>query len=467
MKTIKLIIQREYITRVKKKSFLIMSIVGPLLMAALMIAPAWLANLDSDKVYHIAVIDQTKVFDDTIIDTSYLTNIRLKHQNPDPKKMYVRRLPDSKNYKFTFIDTSHVDKHLAEFDTLGYDVLLFIPKNILASSAIEMYSKKEITLATKLYITKKIEKDIQKQKLKAYGIDKPIETNIKVFANVIDDEGKINKSSSELTSVIAIFGGLLIYMFIFMYGAQVMRGVIEEKTNRIIEVIISSVKPFQLMMGKVIGVAMVGLTQFLIWVVLTFAIVIGVKQAMMPSTSDLLTQQIQTKDIMDNNINSNLDLSSKQDDKSDIVSDAFEVVKSVNWGTMSLMFIFYFLGGYLLYAAMFAAIGSAVDSEADTQQFMLPITVPLILSMVMIQNVIQNPDGTLAFWFSIIPFTSPVIMMARIPFSVPVWQVALSAALLIITFILITKFAAKIYRIGILMYGKKPTYKELLKWLRY
>ena len=468
MNKINLIIKREYTTRVKKKSFLIMSIIGPILLAALMIAPAWLARMDSDKTYKIAVIDQTKVFSDTIIDTSYLTNIRLLNKKPDPKKMYVRRLPDSKNYKFTFIDTSHVDKYIDSFDTLGYDVLLFIPKNILASNAIEMYAKKEITLATKLYITKKIEKDIQKQKLRAYGIDKPIETNIKVFANIIDEDGEINKSSSEITSVVAIFSGLLIYMFIFMYGAQVMRGVIEEKTNRIIEVIISSVKPFQLMMGKVIGVALVGLTQFLIWIVLTFAIVTAVKTAFMPSTQEILQEQIQAKNIMDTQSESagvkQQDI--QMPDKSDI-SDVFDMIKSVNWGTMAAMFIFYFIGGYLLYAAMFAAIGSAVDNEADTQQFMLPVTVPLILSMVMIQNVIRNPDGSLAFWFSIIPFTSPVIMMARIPFSVPVWQVALSAGLLIITFIAVTKFAAKIYRVGILMYGKKPSYKELIKWLKY
>jgi ABC-2 type transport system permease protein len=232
-----------------------------------------------------------------------------------------------------------------------------------------------------------------------------------------------------------------------MYGAQVMRGVIEEKTNRIVEIIVSSVKPFQLMMGKVIGIALVGLTQFVLWIVLTFVIVTSVQMILLPSATEMVTQQINAQDIMQDK--SDITIAENNVDKEKIkneISKAFNIVKDVNWGLMLGSFIFFFIGGYLLYASLFAAIGSAVDSEADTQQFMLPITVPLILSFIMIQNIIQNPDGNLAFWFSIIPFTSPIIMMVRIPFGVPVWQFILSAVILILTFILTTKLAAKIYR---------------------
>ena len=470
MNKIILIIKREYLTRVKKKSFLVMSIVGPILMAALMIVPTWLAKMDNDKTYTIAVVDQTKRFNDTIPNTGYLTNIRLTKQKPDKNKMFMRRLPDSKNYKFTFVDTLYKSKYIDNFDSLGYDVLLFIPKNILSSEAIEMYSNKEIPLSTKLYVTKKIEKELEKQKLRAYGIDKPIRIDIKVLSNIISDDGEINESSSEITMVLSILSGVLIYFFIFMYGAQVMRGVIEEKTNRIIEVIISSVKPFQLMMGKIVGIAMVGLTQFLLWIVLTFAIVTVVQTIMMPSDTELIAQQMQVKSIMDNgeNTDSNINLSqTNPDDMNENISDAFKIVSNINWGLMLGAFFFYFIAGYLLYASLFAAVGAAVDSEADTQQFMMPITIPLILGMVMLQSIVQNPDGDLAFWFSIIPFTSPIIMMARLPFSVPEWQVFLSMGVLILTFLLTTKFAAKIYRVGILMYGKKVSYKELWKWLKY
>jgi len=331
-----------------------------------------------------------------------------------------------------------------------------------------MYSNKEIPLATKLYVTKTIEKELEKQKLRAYGIDKPIRIDIKVLSNIISEDGEINESSSEITMVLSILSGVLIYFFIFMYGAQVMRGVIEEKTNRIIEVIISSVKPFQLMMGKIVGIAMVGLTQFLLWIVLTFGIVTVVQTMLMPSNTELISQQMQVKSIMDNRIDNDIALNEVNTDSvNDNVADAFKIISNINWGLMLTAFLFYFIAGYLLYASLFAAVGAAVDSEADTQQFMLPITIPLILGIVMLQSIVQNPDGNLAFWFSIIPFTSPIIMMARLPFSVPEWQVYLSMGVLILTFLLTTKFAAKIYRIGILMYGKKVNYKELLKWLRY
>jgi len=463
-----LIIKREYLTRVRKKSFVVMSIIGPLLMAAIMILPTWLSKMDSDVVYNIAVIDQTQVFKKYKPNISYLKDIKLTDEKLDSTKAVIRRLADNKNNIFYFIDTLSRDQVIERFNDLNFDVLLFIPRNLAKSKAIEIYSKNEITLATKLYITQSIEKELENQNLKTYNIDKPINVEINVFSNLIDENGELNSSSTELTMVLGIMGGVLIYMFIFMYGAQVMRGVIEEKTSRIVEVIVSSVKPFQLMMGKIVGIALVGLTQFVLWIILTFSIVTVVQTTILPSTSDMIEEQISAQNIMDDNVQTlqpTNDIDKEKINKQ--VSEAFDIIGNVNWPLMLGMFLFYFLAGYLLYASLFAAIGSAVDSEADTQQFMLPITVPLILSFVMMQNIIQQPDGNLAFWFSMIPFTSPIIMMVRIPFGVQAWQLYLSAGILIITFLLTTKLAAKIYRTGILMYGKKASYKEILKWLKF
>ncbi|MEA3478463.1 MAG: ABC transporter permease, partial [Bacteroidota bacterium] len=250
---------------------------------------------------------------------------------------------------------------------------------------------------------------------------------------------------------------------IFIFGAQVMRGVIEEKTSRIVEVIVSSVKPFQLMMGKIFGIALVGLTQFLLWVVLTFAIVSVFQFAMSEKISaESVQQMIPTE----NQLVPQAELVEQQKEQ-DQIKMVFEAINSINFEVMIFSFLFFFLGGYLLYAALFAAIGSAVDSESDTQQFMMPVTIPLILSIIMAQFVIQNPDGPVAFWFSIIPLTSPVIMMVRIPFGVPMLDIYLSVGLLIASFIGTTWIAAKIYRTGILMYGKKVNYKELWKWITY
>ena len=460
-----LIIKREYLTRVKKKSFIIMSIIGPVLMAAIMILPTWLSKLDSDIMYNIAVVDQTNVFSKYKVNASYIKDAKLNNEKLDSTRAVVRRLADNKNNTFFFVDSLSRDQIIKQFESLNYDILLFIPKNLAESKAIEIFSEKDITLATKLYITQSIEGELEAQNLKAYNIDKPINVDISVLSNLIGENGELNQSNTELTMVLGIMGGVMIYMFIFMYGAQVMRGVIEEKTSRIIEVMISSVKPFQLMMGKVIGIALVGLTQFLLWIVLTFVIVTAVQVALVPSASDIVSQQVSSQSIMGDDIAPTDNISQEKIDEQ--VSKAFNIMGNINWIAMLGSFLFYFLGGYLLYASLFAAIGAAVDSEADTQQFMLPVTVPLILSFVMMQSIIQQPDGNLAFWFSIIPFTSPIVMMVRIPFGVPMWELLLSGSLLVLTFILTTKFAAKIYRVGILMYGKKASYKELWKWLKF
>ena len=267
------------------------------------------------------------------------------------------------------------------------------------------------------------------------------------------------------------FAGFLIYFFVFLYGAMVMRGVIEEKTSRIVEVIVSSVKPFQLMLGKILGIALVGLTQFIAWVVLITLFVSVGMQVFGPdySAENVAPQQEMVESVMSQQSINVSDVAEIQAENS---SDNFKdillsTVDSINFIVVLLSFLFYFIGGYLLYASLFAAIGSAVDSETDTQQFMMPVTIPLVIGLLVMINTIQNPDGAMAFWFSIIPFTSPIVMMARIPFGVPYWEVALSMSLLIITFLGATWFAAKIYRTGILMYGKKVSYGEIWKWIRY
>ncbi len=436
-----LILKREYLTRVKKKSFIIMTIIGPILMAALMIAPSLLAKYDNQKVKTIAVIDDSMIF--------------------------YKSLPNSKYIKFDYIKHQSIDKFQKNFPNTDYYALLFIPKNILASEKVQLFSNKQPGIDVKMQIINTLTDNIEKIKLLKKNIDvdvlKSVKTDIKLDTIKWTDDGQTEKTSTEITTVLSMISGLLIYFFIFLYGAQVMRGVIEEKTSRIIEVIISSVKPFKLMMGKILGIALVGLTQFVLWIILTFALVNISQSIFMPEPEYIQQEQAQsilsTEQTTQQDVGKNLNIQE--------VKDMLSVAKAIDWIVILGSFLFYFIGGYLLYASLFAAVGSAVDSEADTHQFMMPITIPLILSIVMIQSILTNPDGQIAFWGSIIPLTSPVIMMARIPFGVPYWQVILSMAILIITFLLTTKLASKIYRTGILMYGKKVNYRELWKWLWY
>jgi ABC-2 type transport system permease protein len=303
-------------------------------------------------------------------------------------------------------------------------------------------------------LEEKIEKIQKAEKLKLLKIDQQIiddlnQTKAKISTIQLTGDGP-KETEALAPAALAFAGSLLIYFFIFMYGVQVMRGVIEEKSNRIVEVLISSVKPFELMMGKIIGIVMVGMTQLLIWIVLIVilgASISGILSELMPATIQNVTDMSSTKNPG---------------------SDFLQGISQFNYLPLLLTFIFYFIGGYLLYAAIFAAVGSAVDNETDTQQFILPVTIPLILSMVLAQNIIlSNPSGTTAVWLSLFPLTSPIIMMCRIPFGVPLWQLLLSGALLLAGIVFIVAIAAKIYRTGILMYGKKASYKEIAKWLFY
>jgi len=432
-----LILQREYLTRVKKTSFIVMTFLGPLLMAALMIVPIVLASLEDVGKKTIAVIDETQWF----------TGKFESGDNMD----FVHVFDDLETEKMKVLNGV-------------YDGLLYIPLpqlNVPANA--EFFSRKQASLSVRSYVRNVMKTEVENRKLMASGIDpnviKESKTTINIVTIKIEEDGSESKSFTEVQLGLGIFTAFLIYFFIFLFGSQVMRGVIEEKTSRIIEVIVSSVKPFQLMMGKITGIALVGLTQFLLWVILTVGIY-GV--FILFFGSDVNPQQMSSMGGMLNQGTIDQPEMSNQS-----VAQIFEVIQSINFGIIIFSFIVYFLGGYLLYAALFAAIGSAVDNEADTQQFMLPVSLPLIFGIVIANFIVNNPDGPLAFWLSIFPLTSPVIMMVRIPFGVPYWELGLSMILLAAGFIFTTWLAAKIYRTGILMYGKKVNYKELWKWLSY
>lgn len=442
MNKIKLIIQREYLSRVKKKSFVIMTILAPILFAGMMIISSYLATMGDNEDKIIAVIDETNILDGSISNQEHLT--------------------------FEYIENSSFESLKENFSQSGYYAILYIPTNILSVEKVQLFSDKQTTMGVNSHISRELNSFLEKIKLANENVPLDIldriNTNINVETMQWNSSREEKASSAGLASAIGYIAGFLIYMFIFMYGAQVMRGVMEEKSNRIVEVIISSVKPFQLMMGKVIGVAMVGLTQFILWVILTFVLFAGT-QILIGGKSDRSTQEM-VQSVMENKTASpaqEINMSELEQ----IFEDISEKLKNINIGLLIGSFLFYFLGGYLLYASLFAAIGSAVDNETDTQQFMLPITIPLILGIIVMMNAMQAPHAPLAFWFSMVPLTSPIIMMARIPFGVPPWQLAVSASLLVLFFLGAIWLAAKIYRTGILMYGKKVTYKELWKWIRY
>lgn len=432
MNKIFLIIQREYLTRVKKKSFVIMTLLGPLLMAALMIVPVWIGMKDKDFQI-IEVIDETGLFIDQFENTKTLR--------------FEQQFVDIEMAKDSFYESK-------------YTSILHITGIGIESTA-KMYYKKQPGINTVSKIETTIEDGIRNIELKEqFNISREqlekINPNVTVETIFRNADGAEETKSSTISTVLGFGAAIIIYMFIFLYGVQVMRGVIEEKTSRIVEIIISSVKPFQLMLGKIVGIAMVGLTQFLLWIILT-GVIISIAQVVLNQNIEV-ADTAAIEEVMKAQGAGNVNTTNMAGQIQSII-DEIPIVK------LLVSFLFYFLGGYLLYGALFAAVGSAVDSEADTQQFMMPITIPLIFAFVVAQTVIQNPDGAMAFWLSLFPLTSPIIMMVRIPFGVETWELLLSMVLLILGFVGTTWMAGKIYRTGILMYGKKVSYKELWKWL--
>jgi ABC-2 type transport system permease protein len=442
MSKIWLIAQREYLTRVRKKSFIIMSLIGPLLTVALFAVPILIAKMSGDgKV--VAVADAGGLFADKL---------------PEAKDdiSFVRVSPDLPTAK-------------AEFDKAKYDALLYVPKlDISNPNGFQVFSRKGLGLSLESDIKRAANNAIEAQRLRQAGIDRAVLDNLKSNVDLqtvsLSEEGE-KSSSTGISTGFAYFFGFLIYIFIFIYGVQIMRGVMEEKTNRIVEVVISSVKPFELMMGKVTGIAAVAFTQLMLWIILST----GISSVMAGSISpDKIAEDRAARTTAVMRPTTSKDEAAK---KENIVTQLFQAVDKADLNLPLLIgcFLFYFLGGYLFYGALFGAIGSAVDSETDTQQFMMPVTMPLVLTFVVSQAILTtNPNGQVAFWMSIFPLTSPIAMMMRLPFGgVPAWQLLLSMALLIAGFVGAIWIAGRIYRVGILMYGKKVTYGELSKWLFY
>lgn len=440
-----LIIQREYFSRVKKKSFLLMTILGPLLMAGVFIVPVWLAMRDKTD-HQILVLDHSGLF--------------------------VDRLPNSKTIKFTY-GAESLQSAKAKLKDGPFDLIMEIngdPINGEKTTPI-LYYKKQPGISTEQYVTNAMENILFDYRLQGDSIDiskidkarRPVEMlTIKVTEN-----GKDEKTNTGTNMVVGFVCAFIIYFMIFLYGSQVMRGVIEEKTNRIVEVIISSVKPFQLMLGKIIGIALVGLTQFILWIVLTIVIqTVTMNVLFKDQIADTAKQNAQVEKVMKNDLSAGVDKMQKVKSPNEVI-ELINEFQNINITKLLVCFGFYFLFGYLLYAALFAGIGSAVDSEADTQQFILPVTVPLIASFLIAQTVATDPDSSMAQFFSIFPLTSPIVMMVRLPFDVPVWELALSMVSLIAGFLFFTWLAGRIYRTGILMYGKKAGWREIGKWLFY
>jgi ABC-2 type transport system permease protein len=386
-------------------------------------------------------------------------------------------IPDLKDAKFEYLQNTKLEDLKKTFEKAGYYGILYIsPEIIHTPDAIQLISKNQPPIGLLEHIESSLEKEIERQKLLSYKIEnldeimKNVKTKVSVTTKIIDDSGAVKQTSTGVAMALAYIGGFMMYMLVFMFGAQVMRGVIEEKTSRVVEVIISSVKPIQLMMGKIIGIALVGLTQFMIWVLLTLAIVTVIKSSVVPKSTKQEIIQNMPQNLMSNNtpqVSANNQPASSPMNFSPEFQKTFSNAMNQPWGLIIICFIFYFVTGYLLYASVFAAIGSAVDNETETQQFMLPVTIPIILGLMIAMGTMTNPESSLSFWFSMIPLTSPIVMMARIPFNVPYWQIAVSMFIMLITFGAFVWMAAKIYRTGILMYGKKTSWKEMWKWLRY
>ena len=430
MHKILLIIKREYLTRVRKKSFIIMTILGPLIFASFMIIPVWLATMEGDEKT-IEILDETGQFEGKFDEGG------------------------SMQYKYVNASIDDAKSNLATSDRYG---LLYIPQNALQNpSSITFFSQGNPSYEVVLSLERAIKNEIEDIKLTETGINKEvlesIKTNVSISTINLSSEGE-KASSFGVSSAIGYLSSLLIYFFVFLYGAQIMRGVLEEKTSRIVEVIISSVKPFQLMTGKIIGIGAVGLTQFLLWVLLTFVVssTIGAAFQIDRFTGAQFEQTM-------------AEMPEGEQSMAKEINEIFVALEAVDIVSVIICFVCYFLGGYLLYGALFAAVGSAVDSDADSQQFMFPISMPLIASIVVLSAVIKDPSGSLAFWMSMIPFTSPVVMMMRIPFGVPTWEILLSLSLLVLGFVFTSWMAGRIYRIGILMHGTKINYRVLAKWL--
>ena len=457
-KKLGIIIQREYLNKVKKKSFLLTTFGVPILFAgmyAVIILIMLKAEGDSKR---IAVIDNSGIVMEKLENTKQLTFTQLSETDPEAVK-----------------------NRLGEYDA---DILLYISPLDSATKSVTAttYADKPMGMETAEVIENRINDAVEDYRINSYdipGLDQILEdvhSNVHLTSYTVDEEGKETISQSEVYMIVSMVLAMALYMFIIIFSGMVMSSVIEEKTSRVVEVLVSSVKSTELMFGKIIGVALVALTQFLLWIVLT-GVIIGILGGVIGM--DKITggvdqskiEQIQEMSSMGGGMGSTLDLSALTDTTAVAegptgMEAVLGTLSSLNYPQLIISFLLFFIFGYLLYASLFAAIGSAVENEADTQQLQLPVTIPLLIGFLIAFYAFRAPDSSIVWWGSMIPFTSPIVMLARLPFGVPNWELILSISLLVLTFIACAWASAKIYKVGILMFGKKSTFKDLFKWLK-
>ena len=448
LRNIKTIISREYMTRVRKKSFLLITFLGPIFFAAVCLLPAIIMNFTSEERKNIALVDGSGVILPRIQDTDLI---------------------DFNDYSGHSVDSLKTQMG-------DIDIIVSVSPLDTATRSVNVaaYAAKPISVDMKSAIASQIDDAIEDYRLTLYDMDdlkqimEEVKSNVVVETLTVDEEGNEEVSSSEVYMIISLVLSMIIYMFIIMFSGMVMQSVIEEKASRVVEVLVSSVKATELMFGKIIGVACVAITQFFLWVVLTFGLVtvissvIGYDSLMTSATvqAEQMTQMTEGLGMEDQMMPA---VAMPQDSE---LGAALTTLSSLNYGQLIFGFIIYFILGYLLYASFFAAIGSAVENEADTQQLQLPVTIPLMIAFFIAFYAFKAPDSPIVFWGSMIPFTSPIVMLARIPFGVPTWELALSIGLLVVTFIACGWASAKIYKIGVLMFGKKTSFKDLWNWLK-
>ena len=449
LRNISTIISREYLTRVKKKSFLLTTFLVPIFFAAMCILPSVIMFMAKDSGKQVAVIDQSGIV--------------------------MPYLVDSEAVEYTDYSSEPVDSMKTRFEDLGLDVLVVVsPVDTLAKTVtVASYSEKPLSMELKEGLRSKVNDAVEDYRLAQYEISdlkqimEDVKADVSMATYTLDESGEEKITSSEVYMVISMILSIIIYMFIAMFSGMVMQSVIEEKASRVVEVLVSSVKATELMFGKIIGVACVALTQFFLWIILTLVLVGGFSAFI--GFDSLMGDPAQTEQMMEMTAQmGGVDMaemtSAMQQEEG--MGAVLSTLKDINWVQMVLAFIIYFALGYLLYASFFAAIGSAVENEADTNQLQMPVTIPLLLAFFIALYAFNAPDSQVVWWGSMIPFTSPIVMLARIPFGVPAWELILSIALLVATFIACGWASAKIYKIGILMFGKKTTFKDLWKWLR-
>lgn len=459
MNKIKIIIKREYLTRVRKKSFIVMTFLGPILLCALCVVPILLEE-STETRSEIIVVDNTNILSKYSLNDSDSTST---NKESDAVPLFKGRFKSDDAIKFEYLDDIETAQRLLEDNSCDGVLEIVKTNDTPPIKGFMYYGENEPGRKVQEGIKNQLANILKDNILRYdYGMNnKEIDwiNNPKVdfyTKNILTGESSFN----EIKMLLGMIGGLMIYLFVFIFGALMTKSVSEEKVNRIVEVLVSSIKPVQLLLGKLIAIGLVGLTQVAMWVIVCVALLGFAKTA----SPDLFTSNIQEEIVVNERVISVDAINSAEVNP---MNEIIQGVMSINFPLVISMFLFFFITGYLLYGALFGAIGSLIDTDTDGQQFTLPITIPMIITMVCMPMVIENPSGDVAFWLSIIPFTSPVAMMMRIPFGVPIWELCLSVVCMIVFVFISVWIAAKIYKTAILLYGKRITYKEIWKWLRY